>query len=83
VAAWNSATAAGISWLVRTFHKGLFAAGKNSLMNPIHSALSTHESGSLAEAVMGAIDLSKAVCQTDDQATLSGTSWEDVRQLTD
>jgi hypothetical protein len=50
-AARNLATAVGINWFVRTFLEGLFAAGKNSSTNAIHSALSTHESGSPAEAM--------------------------------
>jgi len=83
VAARKSATAVGISRLARTFLEGLFAAGKNSSTNPIHSALSTHESSSPAEAVIRATDLSKIACRTEDQAMTSGTSREDVRRLPD
>jgi len=58
----NSATAAGISCCVRTFHDGLFTAGKNSSIKATNSALSTHESGSPADAVKQAIQFSKFFC---------------------
>ena len=58
----NSATTAGISRRVRTFHDGLFAAGKNSSIKATNSALSTHESGSPGDAVKRAIQFSKFFC---------------------
>jgi hypothetical protein len=60
--AQNSATAAGISRRVRTFRHGLSTAGKNSSIKATNSALSTHESGSPADAVKRAIQFSKFFC---------------------
>jgi len=52
----------GMIHVVSTLRLGDFAAGINSSTKESHSALSTHESGRPADAVIQAIQLSKFIC---------------------